>query len=126
MGVERGSGSCLEDQGAMIRGNFFPLTFGQGLELIGTDGGADESEGGMPDGGGHLADLAVATFVEDQFDPSVGYGGPDADGRGAGGIGGAGSSRFARQGRVFFPAMKTPSRSFCRSASSGMFSTWAQ
>ena len=45
------------------------------------DGDPEEAEGWEADGGGHFADLAIAAFVEGEFDPTRGNVLTDADGR---------------------------------------------
>ena len=57
---------------------------GQGGEAEIADADAEEAEGGVADGGGHAADLAVFAFDEFEADPAVGHAFPKADGRDAG------------------------------------------
>jgi hypothetical protein len=65
------------------------------------DGDAEEAEGGMADGSGHFADLAVAAFVEGEFEPAGGDVLADAD-RGIAGWDkeGCGSGRDGRDARA--------------------------
>jgi hypothetical protein len=60
-----------EDLGSFGFGEFAPLAWGEvpgEMELADSD--AYEAEGWKADAGGHFADLAVAAFVEDEFDPT--------------------------------------------------------
>lgn len=45
------------------------------------DGYADEAEGREADGCGHFADLAIASFMQDEFNPSGGNTFPSTNGR---------------------------------------------
>ena len=51
------------------------------MEFEAADADAEEAEGGMADGGGHAADLAVLAFEQFQGDPAGGHGLAEADGR---------------------------------------------
>jgi len=70
-----------------------------GGEMELADGDAEEAEGGVADGGGHFADLAVAAFVEGEFEPAGGDVLANADRGVAGGDEeGCGSGRDGRTG----------------------------
>ncbi len=47
----------------------------------GAEGGANEAEGGVSDGGGHAAHLPVLAFGDDEFNPGGGKVGAVANGR---------------------------------------------
>lgn len=90
-----------EDFRSLVFGEFAPLAGGEvGGELELADGGAEEAEGGVPDGGGHFAHLAVAAFLQDEFEPRCGDVFTVADGRVARGeeegCGADGDGRAAR------------------------------
>ena len=91
-----------EDFRSFVFGEFAPLAGGEvGGEMELADGDAEEAEGGMADGGGHFADLAVAAFVEGEFEPAGGDVRADADRGGAGGDEeGCGSGRDGRAARA--------------------------
>ena len=52
-------------------GEFAPVAGGEvGGETESADGDAEEAEGRVADRGGHFADLAVAAFVQGEFEPA--------------------------------------------------------
>ena len=51
-----------------------------GREMKIADGDSEEAEGWVADGGGHFADLAVAAFLEGEFEPRCGDTLADSDG----------------------------------------------
>lgn len=70
-----------KDFGSLACGEFAPLTgseVGRKVEL--SDGDADEAESREVNVGGHFAHLAVAAFVQRQFDPTGGNISPLANG----------------------------------------------
>jgi hypothetical protein len=71
-----------EDGGAVGFGEFAPLAGGEVVwEVELADGYSEEAEGGMAGGSGHFADLAVAAFMQREFDPTGGNIFPFANGR---------------------------------------------
>jgi hypothetical protein len=91
-----------EDFRSFVFGEFAPLAGGEvGGEMELADGDAEEAEGGVGDGGGHFADLAVAAFLEGEFEPAGGDVQADADRGIAGGDEeGCGSGRDGRAARA--------------------------
>ena len=81
---------------------------GEAVQGEGTDGVADEPQGGMPDGGRHLPHLAVAPLGEPQGDPGVGHVLADADGRIPRREPRAFRNGSARAGKVRLPSMTRP------------------
>jgi hypothetical protein len=74
-----------EDFGAVRFSEFAPVAGGEGWgEMELTDGYSEEAESWEADSGGHFADLAVAAFVESEFEPAGGDVVTLADGRVAG------------------------------------------
>jgi hypothetical protein len=87
-----------EDLGSFGFGEFAPLAWGEvpgEMELADSD--AYEAEGWKADAGGHFADLAVAAFVEDEFDPTGRDVLTEADGRIARGKVGVYTFGFGRE-----------------------------
>ena len=91
-----------EDFRSFVFGEFAPLAGGEvGKELELADGDAEEAEGWVVDGGGHFSDLAIAAFVEGEFEPAGGDVLADADRGIAGGDEeGCGSGRDGRAARA--------------------------
>ena len=60
-----------EEGGAFRVGELAPVAGGEvGGEAESADGDAEEAEGWVAGGSGHFADLAVAAFVEGEFEPA--------------------------------------------------------
>ena len=76
----RGWAVAGEDPVAFVCGNRPPLAGRKVSEFEGADAHAQQSEGGVADGGGHPADLTVLSLDQFEFQPAVGDVLPETDG----------------------------------------------